>query len=134
MGGADNSTILKNTEYALNQLRDMLSIPEPKHSEPQHSNQQTLKKFHEYQAIAYIDLEIYSCAHEELSDAQWQPLTLSNPMITELLFGGGVDPDKVKRTIKPFYDNKLLNSEYMEMLFANIRNDRELLSRPMDSL
>ncbi|KLV09712.1 hypothetical protein C9I92_23245 [Photobacterium ganghwense] len=128
---ANDQQILKDIAYLLPQLREKLRCPEKSSDDKKHDNLQTLKKIIEYKAIAFLDLDFYFLTHP---NNQLAPLKPSASLLSRILFDGEKDEYQVKRTIRPYYANTVLNTELMNRLFSKIREDKSLLSRKVLSL
>ncbi|WP_413769203.1 DUF6387 family protein, partial [Vibrio vulnificus] len=84
-----------------------------------------LAKLLRYQTIPYLDLLLYSQTHKQLNEDEWRPLNLTQGALLDLLFKETADIEQLKKTILPFYKDKVLDTEFINQLFSNIRSDKE---------
>ncbi|MBW8186581.1 DUF6387 family protein [Shewanella nanhaiensis] len=131
---ADNDSILKDIENLLNCMRLKVNVAEPRSRSNRKSNEKSFKKLFTYKAIPYLDLLLYSLSHKQLNDQHWAPLSLSQGALINLLFEGSIDIEQFKKTHNVFYQNNLLNPDFLKPLITNIRSERELLSRKIGLL
>lgn len=130
----DDETIIKQFTRQLRQIRETVGIQEPIVASAKKAAEKTLRKFLSYQAIPYLDLLLYSQTHKQLNDDEWRPLNLTQGALHLMLFKDVADIEQLKKTYLPFFKENLLDTNFINRLFSNIRLDSELLSRKVSAL
>ena len=128
LADSSNEDILKHIDYLLNKMRTELNIPEPIDIRLNKDGYQTLKKLLAYNVIPMLDLAFYFATYPE---NQTKPLCASASLLSNVIFEDKFDDQQVKRTIKPFIQNTVLNDNVIDHLLVNTKQDKELLTRKM---
>ncbi|MBN8034439.1 DUF6387 family protein [Vibrio vulnificus] len=130
----NDEIVIKQMPSLLPLMRKEANMPEQTVTSVRKASEMTLAKLLRYQTIPYLDLLLYSQTHKQLNEDEWRPLNLTQGALLDLLFKETADIEQLKKTILPFYKDKVLDTEFINQLFSNIRSDKELLTRKVSAI
>ncbi|PTO78451.1 hypothetical protein CWN93_19450 [Vibrio splendidus] len=130
----NDEIVIKQMPSLLPLMRKEANMPEQTVKSVRKASEMTLGKLLRYQTIPYLDLLLYSETHKQLSESEWRPLILTQGALLDLLFKDTADIEQLKKTILPFYKDKVLDTEFINQLFSNVRSDKELLTRKVSAI
>ncbi|HAS6021098.1 TPA: hypothetical protein I7136_18425 [Vibrio vulnificus] len=130
----NDEIVIKQMPSLLPLMRKEANMPEQAVKSVRKASEMTLAKLLRYQTIPYLDLLLYSQTHKQLGEGEWRALNLTQGALLDLLFKDTADIEQLKKTILPFYRDKVLDAEFINQLFSNVRSDKELLTRKVSSL
>ncbi|MFM2588634.1 DUF6387 family protein [Vibrio sp. TBV020] len=130
----NDEIVIKQMPSLLSLMRKEANMPEQAIKSVRKASEMTLVKLLRYQTIPYLDLLLYSQTHKQLSESEWRPLILTQGALLDLLFKDTADTEQLKKTILPFYKDKVLDTEFINQLFSNVRSDKELLIRKVSAI
>jgi hypothetical protein len=140
-----NAELNHQFAYLTNDLRKKLGVEEPP-AVIKTRQLKSLSAFLHHYAIQYLDILLYclikpkSKLIEETTEqgptetVQERCWTLTNPMVAKLLNEYDLDGEHIKGWVNIFYEEKLFNTDYMELFIEKMRSDPVNLRTNMSSL